>query len=70
MTLAVHPERRPAGPERHSMTSLADRGYQDALACRTPHEQLRFTWGYRHGFKLGTKTREMRGEAERRRLAA
>lgn len=49
---------------------LYARGYEDALAGAEPHPSLRFTWGYRMGFKVGTYTRENREEMAARRNAA
>jgi hypothetical protein len=50
--------------------TLHDRGYEDALAGRRPHDSLRFHWGYRMGYKLGRLTRANRDEMARRRNAA
>jgi hypothetical protein len=52
------------------MTSpLYDRGYEDGLAGREPHYALRFTWGYRMGYKIGALARENRVEMLRRMIA-
>lgn len=38
-------------------------GYRDAFTGQRAHEQLRFTWGYRMGWKVGLAMRERRDEA-------